>query len=58
MQVAAKSIQNPGHSAGNRQESDIGDISPVCDTNIKQIGVGIEGQNVDHRHEEETSIVQ
>ena len=58
MQVAAKSIQNPGHSVGNRQESNIGDISPVRDSNIQQIGVGIEGQNVDHRHEEETSIVQ
>ena len=57
-QVAVKSIQTPGHSAGNRQESDIGDISPVHDSNIQQIGVGIEGQNVDHRHEGETSIVQ
>ena len=57
-QLAEKSIQTPGHLAGSRQDSDIGDISPVHDSNIQQIGVGIEGQNVDHRHEGETGITQ
>ena len=57
-QLAEKSIQTPGHSAGNRQESGIGDISPVRDSNFQQIVVWIEGQSVDHRHEGETGIAQ
>ena len=55
-QLAEKSIQTPGHLAGSRQDSDIGDISQVHDSNIQQIGAGIDGQNVDHRHEGETGI--
>ncbi|TMW99616.1 hypothetical protein EJD97_002267 [Solanum chilense] len=45
-QEEAKSIHTPGQSEGNRQETSIGELSPVRELNTQQIGVGMEVQNV------------
>ncbi|TMW80797.1 hypothetical protein EJD97_015023 [Solanum chilense] len=48
---AATSNRTPSHSDENRQESGIGELSPVRDSHTHQIGVGKDALNVESAQE-------